>query len=105
MVKNFMERSNNSVTNALFICIAHSEKNSAFVERNIRSLNKITHRYIEEKWTYSHIDQQDNLVGAINSRVNPVTELEPKEKDVTRLVSLAVQASVTHTKNFAMVIL
>ena len=76
MVKNFVERSNNYVTNAVFICIAHSEKNSAFAERNSRSLNKIPNRYIEEKWTYSYIDQLDNLVGAINSRVNPVTKLE-----------------------------
>ena len=28
-----------------------SEKKSAFAERNIRSLKKIIHRYLEEKWT------------------------------------------------------
>ena len=85
MVKMFVERSNNYVTYAVFNCIAHPVKKSAFAERNIRSLNKIPHRYIEEKWTNSHIDQVDNLLGAINLRVNPVTKHEPnkiRKKDV-----------------------
>ena len=30
----------------------YSEKKSAFAERNIRSLKKIIHRYLEEKWTF-----------------------------------------------------
>ena len=37
------------------------EKKSAFAERNIRSLKTIIHLYLEEKWTYSYIDQLTNL--------------------------------------------
>ena len=53
IVKNFSELSSNSVTNAVFICIARSVEKSAFAERNIRSLKKTIRRYLEEKWTYS----------------------------------------------------
>ena len=57
----------------------YSEKNSAFAERNIRSLKKIFHRYLEEKWAYSYIDQIDQFVKTINSRVNRVTKIAPNK--------------------------
>ena len=70
-----------------------SEKKSAFKERNIRSLKNIIYRYLEEKWTYSYINNLDQFVKTINSRVNRVTKLAPNKvtkKDVPRLVSLTV---------------
>ena len=80
-----------------------SEKKSAFAERNIRSLKKIIHRYLEEKWTYSYIDQLDQFVKTINSRVNRVTKFAPNKvtkKDVPRLVSLTVQTSSNQKPKF-----
>ena len=80
-----------------------SEKKSAFAERNIRSLKKIIHRYLEEKWTYSYIDQLDQFVKTINSRVNRVTKIAPNKvtkKDVPRLVSLTVQTSSNQKPKF-----
>ena len=56
-----------------------SEKMSAFAERNIRCLKTIIHRYLEEKWTYSYIDQLDQFVKTINSRVNRVTKIAPNK--------------------------
>ena len=56
-----------------------SEKRSAFAEKNIRSLKRIIHRYLEEKWTYSYIDQLDQFVKATNSRVNRLTKTAPKK--------------------------
>ena len=77
-----------------------SEKKSAFAERNIRVLKEIIHRYLEERWTYSYIDQLDQFVKTINSRVNRVTQLagnpnKVTKKDVPRLVSLTAQTSTT----------
>ena len=80
-----------------------SDKKSAFAERNIRSLKEIIDRYLEEKWTYSYIDQLDQFVTTINSRVNWVTKLAPNKvtkKDVPRLVSLTAQTSTTQKPKF-----
>ena len=80
-----------------------SEKKSAFAERNIRSLKKIIHRYLEEKWTYSYIDQLGQFVKTINSRVNRITKTAPNKvtkTDVPRLVSLAAQTSSTQKPKF-----
>ena len=71
-----------------------SEKKSAFAERNIRSPKNIIYRYLEEKWTYSYINNLDQFVKTINSRVNRVTKLAPNKvtkKDVPRFVSLTVE--------------
>ena len=79
------------------------KKKSAFAERNIRSLKTIIHRYLEEKWTYSYIDQLDQFVKTINSRVNQVTKIAPNrvtKKDVTPLVSLAAQTTSTQKPKF-----
>ena len=35
----------------------HSEKKSAFAERNIRSLKSIIYKYLEFEWTYSYIEK------------------------------------------------
>ena len=78
MVKNFLERLN-SVTKAVFICIAHSVKNSAFAQRNARSLKKIIHRYLQEEWKYPYIDQLDISVDTINSRVIRVIKFAPRK--------------------------
>ena len=81
----------------------YSEKKSAFAERNIRSLKTIIHRYLEQEWTYSYIDQLDQFVKTINSRVNRVTKIAPTKvtkKDVPRLVSFAAQTSSTQKPKF-----
>ena len=49
-----------------------SAKQSAFAERNTRSLKNIIYNYLEEKWTYSYISQFKNFVQTINSRINRV---------------------------------
>ena len=49
---------------------------------------------MEEKWTYSHINNLDQFVKTINSRVNRVTKLAPNKvtkKGVPRVVSLTVE--------------
>ena len=76
---------------------------SAFAERNIRPLKEIIHRYLEEKWTYTYLDQLDQFVKTINSRVNQVTKLAPNKftkKDVPWLVSLTAQTSTTQKPKF-----
>ena len=61
------------------------------------------HRYLEEKWTYSYIDQLDQFVKTVNSRINRVTKLSPNKvtkKDVPRLVSLIAQNNTTQKPKF-----
>ena len=74
----------------------HSEKKSAFAERNIRSLKSIIHKYLEFEWTYSYIEKLQSFVQMINSRVNRVTKLAPNKvtrKHVPALVSLIANSS------------
>ena len=81
----------------------YSEKKSAFAERNIRSMKNIFYRYLEEKWTYSHLYKLDQFVNTINSRVNRVTKLAPNKvtkNDVPRLVSLSAQTSIRQKPKF-----
>ena len=76
---------------------------SVFAERNCRSLKKIIHRYLEEKWTYRYIDRLDQFVKSINSRVNRVTKIAPNKvtkKDMPRLVSLTAQKSSNQKPKF-----
>ena len=73
-----------------------SEKKSAFVDRNIRSLKNLIYNYLEDKWTYSYINQLQSFVQTINSRVNRVTKLAPNKvtkKDVPYLISLIFNTS------------
>ena len=73
-----------------------NEKKSAFEERNIRSLKNLIHKYLEDKWTYPHINQLQSFVQTINSRVNRVTKLMPNKvtkKDVPYLISSIFDAS------------
>ena len=83
----------------------YSEKQSAFAERNIRSLKSIIYRYLEEKWAYSYNDKLDHFVNTINSRVNRVTKPAPNKvpkKVVPRLVSLSAQTSIRQKPKFYM---
>ena len=76
---------------------------SVFAERNIRSLKKIIDRYLEEKWTYSHIGKLDDFVKTINSRINRTTKLAPNKaskNDVLRLVSLSAETTVSQKPRF-----
>ena len=71
-------------------------KKSAFAERNIRFLKNFMYKYLEEKWTYSHISQLKNFVQTINSRINRVTKIAQNKvtkKDVPYLLSLNAIAS------------
>ena len=54
-----------------------SETKSAFAEKNIRSLKNIIYKYLEEKWTWTYIEDLPQFVNTINSRVNRVTHLAP----------------------------
>ena len=68
-----------------------SEKKSAFAERNIRSLKNLIYKYVEDKWTFSYINQLQSFVQTVNSRVNRLTKLAPNKvtkKDVPYLMSL-----------------
>ena len=56
-----------------------SEKNSAFAERNIRSLKNIIYRYLEENWTYSYLDKLDSFVKTINYRINRTIKIAPNK--------------------------
>ena len=71
-------------------------KKSAFAERNIRFLKNFMYKYLEEKWTYSHVSQLKNFVQTINSRINRVTKTAQNKvtkKDVPYLLSLNAIAS------------
>ena len=73
-----------------------SEKKSAFAERKTRSLKNLIYKYLEDKWTYSYINQLHSFIQTINSRDNRVTKLAPNkvtEKDVPYLISLILDAS------------
>ena len=56
-----------------------NETQSAFAERNIRSLKNIIYRYLEEKWTCNYIKELLNFVNILNSRVNRVSKLAPNK--------------------------
>ena len=54
------------------------------------------YNYLEDKWTYSYINELQNFVKTINSRINRVTGLAPSKvskKHVFSLVSLSLRAS------------
>ena len=70
-----------------------NENKSAFAERNIRSLKNIIHKYLEENWTWTYIEELPQFVNTINSRVNRVTQLPPNKtfkKHEPFLISLAI---------------
>ena len=67
-----------------------SETKSALAERYIRTLKSLIFKYLHEHDTNRYIDQLDNFVSIINSRVNRITKLAPRtvsQKDVPYLVS------------------
>ena len=73
-----------------------SEKKSAFAEKNIRSLKNLIYKYLEDKGTYSHINQLQSFLQTIKSRGNRVTKLAPNKvtkKDVPYLISLVFDAT------------
>ena len=82
--------------NEIKVCKTFSEKISAFAERNIQSLQNLIYKYLEDKWTYSYINELQSFVQTINSRVNRVTKLAPNKmtkKDVPYLISLTFNDS------------
>ena len=73
-----------------------SEKKSAFAERIIQSIKNLKYKYLEEKWTYSYINQLQSFVKTINTRINRVTKLTPNKvtkKDVPDMISFILNAS------------
>ena len=73
-----------------------NKKNSAFEEKNIQSLTNLIRKHLEDKWTYSYVNQFQSFVQTINSSVNRVTKLAPNKvikKDVPYLISLIFKAS------------
>ena len=68
-----------------------SETKSAFAERNIRSLKSIVYKYMHEKKTNRYIDNLQDFVGVINSRVNRMIGKSPNDvtkTDESYLISL-----------------
>ena len=77
--------------NNIQIYSTHSETKSAFAERNIRSLKAILFKYLNENNTDTYVENLQQFVDVINSRVNRVTKLATKEVrkcDVPYLISL-----------------
>ena len=71
-------------------------KQSAFAERNIRSLKNIFYKNLEFEWTHSYIEKLQSFVQTAILRVNKVTKLIPKKvtrKHVPALVSLIANSS------------
>ena len=68
-----------------------SETKSAMAERYIRTLKSLIFKYLHEYDTSRYVDQLDNFVSIINSKINRMTKLPPRtvsQKDVPYLVSL-----------------
>ena len=73
-----------------------ARKNWHFAERNIRSLNNLIHKYLEDKRIYSYINQLESFVQTIDPRVNRLKKLAPKKvtkKGVPYLISLIFNTS------------
>ena len=78
-----------------------NEKKSAFAERNIRSIKSLIYKYLNENHTSSYIDNLQNVVNVINSRVNRVTGLAPKKltkQHTSFLVSLTLNEKIQKPK-------
>ena len=71
--KQFCEQKN------IILYQTRNEKKSTFAERNIRSIKSLIYKYLNENHTSSHIDNLQNVVNVINSRVNRVTSLAPNK--------------------------
>ena len=81
----------------------HNEKNSAFAERNIRSLKALIYRYMNEHHTDTYIDKLQNFVKIINNRTNRVTGRCPTsvtEDHVSYLVSLTQDSNLQKWPKF-----
>ena len=80
----------------IHLCTTESETKSAFAERNIRSLKNIIYKYLEEKWTWTYIEDLPQFLNTINSRVKRVTHLAPNKvfkKHDAILISLAINTT------------
>ena len=74
----------------------HSAAKSAFAEKNIRSLENIIYKDLENKWSYHYINELQSFVQTINSRVNRMTGLAPykvSKKHVSNLFSFTAEKS------------
>ena len=62
----------------------------------------LIYKYLEDKWTYSYINQLQSFVQTINSGVNRVTKVAPNKvtkKDVPYLTSLIFNTSNIFPQN------
>lgn len=78
-----------------------SDTKAAFAERAIRSLKRIIYRYIEERGTYSYINDLQNFVDIMNSRINRSVGKPPKSitnMDAIRLHHTAPSSGGVKTK-------
>ena len=78
-----------------------SETNSAFTERNNRSIKNVMYKHMENKWTYHYIDKLAQFVQTKNSRGNRVTKIAPNKvtnKHVPELISIASDQSSKFVK-------
>ena len=65
--------------NNIVLYQTNNEKKSAYAERNIRSLKALIYRYLNENHTSNYIDHLQSFVRLINSRVNRVIKMAPKD--------------------------
>ena len=73
-----------------------SEAQSAFAERNIRSLKNIIYKHLEIIWFYRYINELQSFLRTINSHVNRMTGTASNkvtQKHVWRLLSLTAERS------------
>ena len=77
---------------------ANSEAKSAFAERNIRSLEDISYKHSENKWSFGYKNELQSFVNTINSRINRVTGLAPNKVSANHLKNLVSQIAQQSSK-------
>ena len=86
-----MASSLNSAKKNIKVYSTHSDTKSVFAERNIRSLKALIFKSLHENNTDTYIENLQQFVNVIISRVNRITKLAPKDmhrNDVPYLISL-----------------
>ena len=70
--KNFCEQKEKAIYQT------RNEKKSSYAEQNIRSIKSLIYKFLKENHTSTYINNLQNFLKVINSRVNRITGLAPK---------------------------
>ena len=79
--------------NNINVYSTHGENKTAFAERNIRSLKALFFKFLHENNTDTYIENLQQFVNVLNSRVNHITKLALKnvhKNDVPYLISIQI---------------